>query len=74
LPVQPAYAVSPDIVISQVYGEGTSDATYKNDFIELYHRGATPRFSGLLIYDSQPGDAEFAPATTPLGSGKIMLD
>ena len=29
--------------------------------------------SGTLVYDSQPGDAEFAPATTPLGSGKIMI-
>ena len=31
-----------DIVISQVYGGGgNSGATYKNDFIELYNRGAT---------------------------------
>lgn len=29
--------------------------------------------SGLLEYDSQPGDAEFAPATTLLGGGKIMI-
>lgn len=36
-----AYAASPDIVISQVYGGGgNSGATLKNDFIELYNRGA----------------------------------
>lgn len=37
---QPAYAVSPNIVISQVYGGGgNTGATLKNDFIELYNRG-----------------------------------
>ena len=37
----PAAAVSPDIVISQVYGGGGNlGSTYKNDFIELYNRGA----------------------------------
>ena len=29
--------------------------------------------SGMLVYDNQRGDAEFAPATTPLGGGKIMI-
>ncbi len=29
--------------------------------------------SGLLVYDNQRGDAEFAPAITPLGGGKIMI-
>ncbi len=34
--------VSPNIVISQVYGGGgNSGATYKNDFIELFNRGST---------------------------------
>ncbi|MEV4413035.1 lamin tail domain-containing protein [Catellatospora sp. NPDC049609] len=38
----PAQAVSPDIVISQVYGGGGNDeATYTRDFIELYNRGTT---------------------------------
>lgn len=38
---RPAAAVSPDVVISQVYGGGgNSGATYKNDFIELFNRGA----------------------------------
>ncbi len=37
----PAAAVSPDVVISQVYGGGgNSGATYTNDFIELYNRGS----------------------------------
>jgi predicted extracellular nuclease len=43
LPVQLASAVSPDIVISQVYGGGGNlGAVYKNDFIELYNRGTSP--------------------------------
>jgi uncharacterized protein len=42
LPAQSAQAISPDVVISQVYGGGgNSGATLKNDFIELYNRGAS---------------------------------
>ena len=38
----PALAVSPDVVISQVYGGGgNSGATLTNDFIELFNRGTT---------------------------------
>jgi predicted extracellular nuclease len=38
----PAFAVSPNIVISQAYGGGgNTGATYKNDFIELFNRGTT---------------------------------
>jgi predicted extracellular nuclease len=38
----PAGAVSPDIVVSQVYGGGgNSGAQYRNDFIELYNRGGS---------------------------------
>ncbi|MGW0882354.1 lamin tail domain-containing protein [Streptomyces sp. NPDC002671] len=37
-----AYAVSQDIVISQVFGGGgNSGAPYTNDYIELYNRGTT---------------------------------
>jgi hypothetical protein len=37
----PAAAVSNTIVISQVYGGGgNSGATYRNDFVELFNRGA----------------------------------
>lgn len=42
---QGVYAASPDIVISQVYGGGGNTsapaATFKNDFIELFNRGAS---------------------------------
>jgi endonuclease/exonuclease/phosphatase family metal-dependent hydrolase len=38
----PAWAISPNIVVSQVYGGGgNSGATYRNDFIELFNRGST---------------------------------
>ncbi len=38
--VVPAHAVSPDVVISQIYGGGgNSGATYTHDFIELVNRG-----------------------------------
>ncbi|GAA2749714.1 lamin tail domain-containing protein [Kitasatospora cinereorecta] len=37
-----AYAASPDVVISQVYGGGgNSGAPYTNDFVELYNRGTS---------------------------------
>jgi len=43
MPVDKVQAVSPDIVISQVYGGGgNSGATLTNDFIELYNLGTTP--------------------------------
>ncbi len=39
---RPALAVSPNVVISQVYGGGgNSGATYTHDFIELFNRGTT---------------------------------
>src|SRR5438552_12760005 len=41
--ISAAPKVSTTIVISQVYGGGgNTGATYKNDFIELFNRGATP--------------------------------
>src|SRR5438270_2201112 len=41
--VSAAPKVSTTIVISQVYGGGgNSGATYKNDFIEIFNRGAAP--------------------------------
>ncbi len=40
---QPAAAVSPNVVISQVYGGGgNGGATYTHDFIELFNRGSAP--------------------------------
>ncbi|GAB2873114.1 hypothetical protein GCM10027277_47980 [Pseudoduganella ginsengisoli] len=43
----PAFAVSDNIVISQVYGaggngSGATGATLKHDYIELFNRGSTP--------------------------------
>jgi hypothetical protein len=41
--VTPVTAVSTTVVISQVYGGGgNAGATLRNDFIELYNRGAVP--------------------------------
>jgi Lamin Tail Domain len=38
-----ARSASPDMVVSQVYGGGgNSGATFTNDFVELFNRGATP--------------------------------
>src|SRR5262245_3830509 len=37
-----ARAVSPNLVISQVYGGGgNSGATYRNDFVEVFNRGGS---------------------------------
>jgi predicted extracellular nuclease len=58
LPMQSAQAVSPDIVISQVYGGGgNSGATLTNDFIELFNRGtAAVDVSGWSVqYASSSG-------------------
>src|SRR5436190_12432519 len=42
-PRAPAGAVSADVVISQVYGGGgNSGAPFRNDFVELFNRGASP--------------------------------
>ena len=39
----PLHAISPGVVVSQVYGGGgNSGATLKNDFIELFNRGSAP--------------------------------
>ncbi len=39
----PVAALSPDVVISQVYGGGgNSGATYTHDFVELFNRGSAP--------------------------------
>jgi endonuclease G len=52
--------VSPDIVISQVYGgAGTSGATYNHDYIELFNRGnATVSLTGWSVqYASVAGSS-----------------
>lgn len=76
LPMQPAAAISPDIVISQVYGGGgNSGGIYTNDFVELFNRGTTTvSIAGWSIqYTSATGTGNFGSATnliTPL-SGSL---
>ncbi|MGH9769211.1 MAG: lamin tail domain-containing protein [Blastocatellia bacterium] len=51
-------SISPDIVISQIYGGGgNSGAPFTNDFIELFNRGTTPvNVSGWAVqYASSTG-------------------
>jgi predicted extracellular nuclease len=62
LPAQSTLAVSPNVVISQVYGGGgNSGAVYTNDFVELYNRGTTTvSLSGWsLQYASATGTGNF---------------
>ena len=57
-----AQAVSPDIVISQVYGGGgNSGAPLRNDYIELFNRGTTSvSLSGMSVqYASATGTGPF---------------
>lgn len=65
--VQPAVAVSSDIVISQVYGGGgNSGGVYTNDFVELFNRGTTTvSLAGWSIqYTSATGTGNFGSSTT----------
>jgi hypothetical protein len=67
LMAQTAYAVSPNIVISQVYGGGgNSGATYTHDFVELFNRGTTAvSLAGWSIqYTSATGAGNFG--ATPI--------
>lgn len=57
LPIPRAHAVSPDVVISQVYGAGgNSGATLRNDFIELFNRGSA-------AVDLSGWSVQYAPAS-----------
>ncbi len=67
--VRPAQAVSPNIVISQVYGGGgNSGATYTHDFIELFNRGSAPvSLTGWSVqYASATGTGNFGSTTTAI--------
>jgi uncharacterized protein len=57
-----AVAVSPDVVISQVYGGGgNTGATLTNDFIELYNRGAsTVDLTGWSVQYASSGGTTWA--------------
>jgi hypothetical protein len=62
-------AVSPDLVISQVYGAGgNSGATLNADYIELYNRGTTAvSLAGLsLQYASATGTGNLGASATQL--------
>ncbi|NRR31591.1 ExeM/NucH family extracellular endonuclease [Oxalobacteraceae bacterium] len=64
-----APAVAADVVISQVYGGGgNSGATWKNDFIELFNRGASPvSLNGWSVqYNSAASAAGAKWQVTPL--------
>lgn len=66
LPMQSVQAISPNIVISQVYGGGgNSGATYTHDFIELFNRGnTTASLNGWSVqYTSATGTGNFGSAS-----------
>src|SRR5436190_14838812 len=76
--VPAAFAISPNIVISQVYGGGgNSGATLKNDFIELYNRGTTTvNVTGWSVQYASSGGTTWTNSTTLSGSiapGKYYL-
>jgi predicted extracellular nuclease len=86
LPVaaSPVLAISPDVVISQVYGGGgNAGAQYLNDYVELFNRGATPVSlagnsvqyapgSGLGLFGGAPDQLTELPAVT-LNPGQYFL-
>lgn len=56
--ISAAYAISPNLVISQVYGGGgNAGSVYRNDFIELFNRGGSPvSLNGMSVqYASSAG-------------------
>ena len=70
-----AFALSPDIVISQVYGGGgNASATLRNDYIELFNRGAAAvNLAGWSVqYTSATGTGLFSTNVTTL-SGTCLL-
>src|SRR5829696_5999010 len=63
----PALGVSPNLVISQVYGAGgNSGALYQNDYVELYNRGSAPvdLDAYSIQYASAAGTGLFGSSTT----------
>ncbi len=73
----PALAAS-DVVISQVYGGGgNSGSTYKNDFIELFNRGAAPvDLSNWSVQYASAAGASWAVTPLPpvvLQAGQYLL-
>src|SRR5215212_9571120 len=70
-------AVSPDIVISQIYGGGgNAGATFINDFVELYNRGTEPvDVTGWAVqYASSTGATwQTTPLVGVIAPGKYFL-
>jgi predicted extracellular nuclease len=67
--VRPVGAVSPDLVVSQVYGGGgNAGAPYTNDFIEIFNRGASPASTAgwSLQYASATGTGNFGANATQI--------
>src|SRR5918999_55824 len=63
----PASAVSPNLVVSQVYGGGSNTgATHTHDFIEIFNRGqaAEPLGGKSLQYASATGTGNFGASST----------
>ncbi len=75
--VAPAAAVSPDVVVSQVYGGGgNSGATLQNDFIELHNRSAAPvSLTGFSVqYASATGSSwQVTPLAGTIAPGGYYL-
>ncbi|HSD16208.1 MAG TPA: lamin tail domain-containing protein [Thermomonas sp.] len=74
-----AQAVSPDLVVSQVYGANSSTNAYNQDYVEIFNRGSTAvSLTGKTIqYASAAGTGNFAVAATlpnvTLQPGKYFL-
>lgn len=68
----PAFAESPNIVISQVYGaggNGTNVATYRHDFIELFNRsGATVDIGNWSVQYASSGGSSWQVTRIPAGT------
>ncbi|HEY7628136.1 MAG TPA: ExeM/NucH family extracellular endonuclease, partial [Ilumatobacteraceae bacterium] len=74
VPAHVADALSPDIVISQVYGGGgNATAPYRNDFVELFNRGTTTvSLTGMSVqYASATGAGNFGANPVTLLSGSL---
>jgi predicted extracellular nuclease len=68
---RPVAAVSPDLVISQVYGAGgNAGATLNADYVELFNRGASAAsLDGMSIqYASATGTGNFGSSATALAA------
>ncbi len=70
----PAIAASPDLVISQVYGGGgNANATYQNDFVEIFNRGASSvSLGGKSIQYTSAGGSSWGSNMTALPN--VMLE